>query len=98
MADLGISQMPVAGGGEGGQLKMIHEVDLLQSLVNQEHTAMDTVEHAAADLEGQVGIDDSLSAVQTVFDDQNVAVVVENGGVTGLISKIDVIEYLAAQR
>jgi predicted transcriptional regulator len=59
---------------------------------------MDTVEHAAADLEGQVGIDDSLSAVQTVFDDQNVAVVVENGGVTGVISKIDVIEYLAAQR
>jgi len=98
MADLGISQMPVARSDEGGQLKMIHEVDLLQSLVNQEHTAMDTVEHAAADLEGQVGIDDSLSAVQTVFDDQNVAVVVENGGVTGVISKIDVIEYLAAQR
>ena len=98
MADLGISQMPVAGAGEDGRLKMIHEVDLLQSLVNHEHTAMDTVEHAAADLEGQVSIDDSLSAVQTVFDDQNVAIVVEDGGVTGVISKIDVIEYLASQR
>ena len=98
MADLGISQMPVAAGSESGPLKMIHEVDLLQSLVNQEHTAMDTVAHAAADLEGQVGIDDSLGAVQSVFDDQNVAVVVEDGGVTGVISKIDVIEYLAAKR
>jgi cystathionine beta-synthase len=98
MADLGISQMPVAGSGESGPLKMIHEVDLLQSLVNQEHTAMDMVAHAAADLEGQVDIDDSLSAVQAVFDDQNVAVVVEGGGVTGVISKIDVIEYLASQR
>ena len=98
MADLGISQMPVAGTAEDGRLKMIHEVDLLQSLVNHEHTAMDTVSHAAADLEGQVSIDDSLSAVQSVFDDQNVAVVVEDGGVTGVISKIDVIEYLATQR
>jgi cystathionine beta-synthase len=98
MSDLGISQMPVAGSGASGPLKMIHEVDLLQSLVNHQHTAMDTVEHAAADLEGQVDIDDSLTAVQSVFDDQNVAVVVGNGGITGVISKIDVIEYLASQR
>jgi len=40
----------------------------------------------------------ALTAVQTVFDDENVAVVVEDGDVTGVISKIDVIEYLAAQR
>jgi cystathionine beta-synthase len=98
MSELGISQMPVAGTGKSGPLKMIHEVDLLQSLVNHQHTAMDTVEHAAAILEGQVDIDDSLTVVQSVFDDQNVAVVVEDGGVTGVISKIDVIEYLAAQR
>ena len=77
---------------------MIHEVDLLQSLVDKQCTPTDTVEQAAADLEGQVGIDDSLTAVQSVFDDQNVAVVVEDGGVTGVISKIDVIEYLATQR
>ena len=98
MSELGISQMPVAGTGKGGPLKMIHEVDLLQSLVDNQHTPMDTVEHAAAILEGQVGIDDSLSAVQSVFDEQNVAVVVEDGGVTGVISKIDVIEYLASRR
>jgi predicted transcriptional regulator len=36
--------------------------------------------------------------VQSVFDDENVAVVVEDGDVTGVISKIDVIEYLASQR
>lgn len=98
MSELGISQMPVARTGKSEPLKMIHEVDLLQSLVNHQHTAMDTVEHAAAILEGQVDIDDSLTVVQSVFDDQNVAVVVEDGGVTGVISKIDVIEYLAAQR
>ncbi|TFH41921.1 MAG: pyridoxal-phosphate dependent enzyme [Lysobacterales bacterium] len=98
MSELGISQMPVARTGKSEPLKMIHEVDLLQSLVNHQHTAMDTVENAAAIHEGQVDIDDSLTVVQSVFDDQNVAVVVEDGGVTGVISKIDVIEYLAAQR
>ena len=98
MSDLGISQMPVARSDKTGSLKMIHEVDLLQSLVDQQYTTSDTVEHAAADLGGQVGIEDSLSAVQSVFDDENVAVVVEDGDVTGVISKIDVIEYLATQR
>jgi cystathionine beta-synthase len=98
MSDLGISQMPVAATDEAGPLKIIHEVDLLQSLVDQRCTPTDTVDHAATDLHGQVSIDDSLTAVQTVFDDENVAVVVEDGGVTGVISKIDVIEYLAAQR
>lgn len=98
MSDLGISQMPVARNGKGGALKIIHEVDLLQSLVDKQCTASDTVDRVATDLHGQVGIDDALTAVQSVFDDENVAVVVEDGDVTGVISKIDVIEYLAAQR
>jgi cystathionine beta-synthase len=98
MSDHGISQMPVARGEKTAPLKMIHEVDLLQSLVDQQCTLSDTVAQAAAALEGQVSIDDSLTAVQSVFDDQNVAVVVEDGDITGIISKIDVIEYLATQR
>ena len=98
MADLGISQMPVAGGGTNGPLRIIHEVDLLQSLVDKECSPSDTVDRAATPLHGQVNIDDSLTVVQSVFDDENVAVVVEDGEVTGVISKIDVIEYLASQR
>ncbi len=90
--------MPVARSDETGPLKMIHEVDLLQSLVDQQCTPSDPVGQAAADLGGQVDIDDSLSAVQSAFDDENVAVVVEDGDVTGVISKIDVIEYLATRR
>jgi len=98
MSDLGISQMPVARTGKTGPLKIIHEVDLLHSLLDNQCSPTDTVDHAATDLHGQVGIDDSLSAVQSVFDDENVAVVVEDGDVKGVISKIDVIEYLAGQR
>jgi cystathionine beta-synthase len=43
MSDLGISQMPVAGSGKTGHLKIIHEVDLLQSLVDQQCAPTDTV-------------------------------------------------------
>jgi len=98
MSELGISQMPVANQGNGEPLKMIHEVDLLHSLLSQECTPEDSVSRAAKELEGRVGIDDPLTRVQAVFDDHNVAVVVEDGQVTGVISKIDVVEFLAARR
>ena len=94
MADLGISQMPVRGNGE---LRIIHELDLLQSLVSGDCTPDDIVGKAAKPLEGQVKLDDPLTRVQSVFDDQNVAMVVEGGDVTGVISKIDVVEFLAAR-
>ncbi|MFC1680333.1 pyridoxal-phosphate dependent enzyme [Pseudomonadota bacterium] len=97
MAELGISQMPVAA-TDGEPLKIIHELDLLQSLVNQECTTEDTVERVAKELQGQVGIDASIADVQAVFDDENVAMVVENGKVTGVVTKIDVVEYLSVRR
>ena len=48
-------------------------------------------------MRGQVRMDDSLSEVQKVFDDQNVALVMEQETVVGVISKIDVVEFLAAR-
>ncbi|MDX1431854.1 MAG: pyridoxal-phosphate dependent enzyme [Gammaproteobacteria bacterium] len=96
MADKGISQMPVVA--NGAPLKMIHEVDLLQSLVSGRCTPDDPVGKAAKSLEGMVAIDDPLTRVQEVFDQNNVAVVVEEGAVTGVITKIDVVEFLAARR
>ena len=96
MNELGISQMPVIRSNGGPQL-MIHEVDLLQSLVSGRCSADDTVVKAAKPLMGKVGVDDSLSRVQEVFDDDNVAVVVENDQVIGIIGKIDMVEFLAAR-
>jgi cystathionine beta-synthase len=77
---------------------MIHEVDLLQSLVSGQCTPEDAVVKAAKPLEGQVSLDDPLTRVQTVFDQNNVAVVISEGAVAGIISKIDVVEFLAARR
>jgi cystathionine beta-synthase len=96
MAELGISQMPLDAGDDATSL-IIHEVDLLQSLVSGKCTPEDPVRNAATVMMGQVHMDDSLSEVQKVFDDQNVALVMEQETVVGVISKIDVIEFLAAR-
>jgi len=94
MRDLGISQMPVSA-DDGGQLRMIHEQDLLQSLVNGECKLDDPVVNAAKILKGRVSSTDTLNQVKAVLNEDNVAVVVDNEQVVGLITKIDLIEYLA---
>ena len=100
MADLGISQMPIEAGDadEAGEpMMIIHEVDLLQSMVRGECTADCDVLLAAKPMHGMVGMDDSLAKVQEVFDDENVAMVIDETHVVGVISKIDMVEFLAAR-
>jgi cystathionine beta-synthase len=101
MHEHGISQMPVAqtngGSASGGGLRMIHESDLLQSLVSGRFKPTDPVDIAAKPMQGVVGMDDSLAKVQKVFDQNNIAVVVEGEKVVGIIGKIDVVEFLAAR-
>ena len=97
MSALGISQMPLQGADDGGALRMVHELDILQGLVSARCTANDPVIGVAKALEGRVTLDDPLTAVQSVFDAHNVAVAVEGGKVVGIISKIDVVQFLAAR-
>ncbi len=97
MSQLGISQMPVKVDGGTPRLLMIHELDILQGLVSGSCTPKDQVMCVAKELEGQVALDDSLSKVQGVFDRHNVAVVVDRGDIIGIISKIDVVQFLATR-
>lgn len=96
MNDLGISQMPVHR-TNGGPLMMIHEVDLLQSLVSGTRSADDQVKDVATPLMGKVTVDDSLTKVQRIFDEDNVAVVVDEDDVIAIIGKIDLVEFLASR-
>jgi len=96
MSELGISQMPVTD-DSGNEYLMIHEVDLLQSLAGGLCTPDDKVARAAKILEGRVLPADSLARIQEVFNEHNVAVVVENGQILGIIGKIDVVSFLAAR-
>lgn len=97
MSTLGFSQLPLRDADANGALRMVHELDILQGLVSNRCTADDPVVGVAKALEGRVALDDPLTAVQRVFDAHNVAVAVEGGKVVGIISKIDVVQYLAAR-
>jgi cystathionine beta-synthase len=96
MNELGISQMPLRERRNGG-FRMVHESDLLHSLVNGQARPSDTIERVAAKLEGQVALADSVVKVQRILDSENVAVVVDQESIVGIVSKIDVVRFLAAR-
>ncbi len=97
MNELGISQMPLER-TNGEPWLMVHEVDLLQSLVTGRCTPEDSVVLAAKPLRGKVKPEDPLSRVQKVFDEDNVAVVIDRDRIVGIISKIDLVEFLTSRR
>lgn len=90
----GISQMPVIG-PEGDPLGMVHEIDLLGAIVDGKATREDKVETLVKPLEGIIHPDASLEQLRQIFAQDNVAVVVASGKVVGIITKIDLIDYLA---
>ncbi len=97
MVALGISQMPLVVEDDDVHFMMIHEADILRGLVGGDCTPQDKVVDIAKKLKGRVRLDDSLTRIQTVFDEDNVAVAVEGGEVVGIVTKIDVVEFLTAR-
>ena len=92
MASTGISQMPVASGQ--GDLRMIEELDILRAVASGEHTLEDASRDVARPLQGKVQPRQALSHVQQIFENNNVAVVVDGGVITGIINKIDLLEFI----
>jgi cystathionine beta-synthase len=91
-----ISQLPVLDGA--GQLHgIIGEGDLLDYLISggaMDHTIADLHAHEVA----TVDPDMSLDELTAVFGRSQAAVVVEAGQVVGIVTKIDVIDFLANRR
>jgi len=96
MRHLGISQMPIEQ-ADGELPSMVREVDVLERLVNGQCRPTDNVLRAAVGLRGCVKLEDSMSRVQRVFEEHEVAVVMEEGKIIGIVGKIDVVEFLAAR-
>ena len=92
MAAAGISQMPVDSGQ--GDLRMIEELDILRAVASEEHDLNDSVRDIARPLEGRIRPDDDLRDIQQIFEQNNVAVVVDEGRVLGIINKIDLLEFI----
>ncbi len=99
MKQYNISQLPVVEDGER-YAGMVTEVDLLDHLLSSDHkhvaeeTVEDIIDRESAEV---VGLETSLSVLAEVFRHGKVAVVCEEDKVTGIVSKIDLIEYLAGK-
>jgi cystathionine beta-synthase len=93
MKEHDISQMPVVD-AEGRCIGMIHEYDLLNFLIEGKHRLSEVVEPLVQPVQGMVGPDTPVGRLRDIFNDDNVAVVKEGERVTGIVTKIDLIEFL----
>jgi cystathionine beta-synthase len=91
-----ISQMPVVA-GDGHFLGLVNEVDLLNYLVLG--TAKDPKSAIAELVRSDVATlapEAPLESLMSVFVNRQVAVVMEDGRLTGILTKIDILDYLAS--
>jgi cystathionine beta-synthase len=89
----GISQIPVLSGGE---LKgVVAEVDLLRYLASGEHSLSSTIGSLVEGDYATVSMGTQIEAVQGVLITSRIAIAMDGGAIIGVITKIDLIEYLA---
>ena len=90
-----ISQVPVLA-PDGKLSGLVTEVDLLNHMVlGNKHTPADSIAELVRTDVATIGPDAPLESLMSVFMNRQVAVVVENGSVVGILTKIDILDYLA---
>lgn len=96
----GISQLPVIDpvGGRGRMIGLVSEIDLLNHLLKhpgQMDTPIDDlIESDYATVTPQT----KIKLLKTIFNDAKMVCVLERDDLVGVITKIDLIDYLAARR
>ncbi len=96
LKDHGISQIPVMQDGE--LLGVVTEVALLRYLASGEYSLTSPVEALAESDYATVSPNTSIESVQSLLGQARMAIVTERDEVIGVITKIDLIEYLARGR
>ncbi len=93
LKDLGISQLPVV---DGGKLRgVVGEVDLLRHLVNGQKGLNSPIAELVESDYATVTPDTKIELLQGVLADARAAIVMERDAVVGIMTKIDLIEFLA---
>ena len=83
----GISQLPIMK--EGKLLGAVAEVDLLRYLVSGEHSLESAVEPLVESDYATVSPETRIENVQSLLNDARMAVVLEDGRIVGIVTKID---------
>jgi cystathionine beta-synthase len=93
LKSLGISQLPVL---ENGKLRgIVAEVDLLRHLVSGSGTLDSPIAGLIESDYATVTPQTKIELLQQVLSDAKMAIVAERDGVVGIITKIDLIDFLA---
>ncbi len=96
MSKMGYSQMPLSKKVDG-TFWMIREVDLLHSLLDGKCRPGTSVAEVATAVNGVVELGDHMTKVSEILSRNEVAVVVNDDQIVSIISKIDMVRFLAAR-
>ncbi len=89
----GISQLPVVDQAHR-PIAMLHEVDIFQKLQAGNIRYDSTAQEVAQPMGGLVTPNTPLSTLNHIFDKEQVAIVTDNDKLLGVISQIDMIDYM----
>ncbi|MCE7974715.1 MAG: pyridoxal-phosphate dependent enzyme [Leptolyngbya sp. PLA1] len=90
----GISQVPIVD-GSGNPVGMVHEVDVLRGLTSGAVTADSPAKSVSHALGGLIYPKARIEELFRIFETDQVGVVVDNGKVVGIVSKIDVLDFMS---
>jgi len=96
MRESGVSQIPVTAGGKPQGI--VHEIDVLRRLERGDITAETPAPEVANAIGGLVYPKARVEELYSIFEKDQVAVVVDGTGILGVISPIDLIEYMTRRR
>jgi cystathionine beta-synthase len=94
MKQHGISQLPVVGDGDR-LYGVVGEVDVLRHLVSGEGHLDGTIEHIIESDYASVTPETRVELLQSVLSEAKIALVTEHRKLVGLVTKIDLIDYLS---
>lgn len=94
MKSNGVSQLPVVD-KSGKVTAMLHEIDILRSLQAGEVSSSSTAADVAKPLQGVTTSRARIEELYKIFEGDNVALVIDSQELVGLVSKIDLVDYLS---
>jgi cystathionine beta-synthase len=92
----GISQLPVVAEG-AKPVAMLHEVDLLQALLDGRHKLEEPISAVMKPLAGVVTLRTPVSRLKELFATDHVAIVKEGDKLAAILTKIDLIDWLGTR-
>ncbi|MBL8999700.1 MAG: pyridoxal-phosphate dependent enzyme [Phycisphaerae bacterium] len=93
----GISQVPIID-DKGNPVGMVHEVDVLRGLQSGQITTGSPARAVSHPIGGLIYPKARIEELFRIFETDQVGVVVDNGRIVGIVSKIDVLEFLSKGR